>query len=128
MAYRAKKANFRAIAAKALDVLPGEFRRRMENIVVVVEDYPSAEDAAGAGVPRKELLGLFHGATRLEQEWSGGPPGRLPEKIVLYKRNIEAVCSTKAELVEEIRLTVLHEVGHYFGLSDEDIEKYETDR
>ncbi|MBI5971052.1 MAG: metallopeptidase family protein [Deltaproteobacteria bacterium] len=127
MAYRVKEADFKAIAAKALDGLPGKFRRRMENVVVVVEDYPSADDAASAGVPAQELLGLFHGAARLEHEWSGGPPGRLPERIVLYKRNIEADCSTKKELVEEIRLTVLHEVGHYFGLSVEDLEKYETD-
>ena len=126
MAYRIKEADFRAIAAKALDALPGEFRRRMENVVVVVEDYPSAEDAASADIPKDELLGLFHGASRLEQE-GPGVPRRLPAKKLLYKRNIEAVCSTKEELVTEIRLTVLHEIGHYFGLSDEDLEKYEAD-
>lgn len=125
MAYRVKEADFRAFAARALDGLPDEFRRRMENVVVVVEDYPSDEDAESAGVPREELLGLFHGISRLEQEWPG-MPDRLPERIVLYKRNIEAVSSTKEELVEEIRLTVLHEIGHYFGLSDEEIEKYEN--
>jgi len=114
-----------AVAAEVLDGLPGEFRKRMENVVVVVEDYPSVEDAASVGAPREELLGLFHGVTRLEQEW-GGAHNHLPERIVLYKRNIEAVCSTKEELVEEIRLTVLHEIGHYFGLSEEDIEKYEN--
>jgi len=126
MAYRLKEAEFRAIAARVLDGLPDEFRKRIKNIVVVVEDYPSVEDAADAGIERDELLGLFHGVTRLEQEWSGGAPGQLPERIVLYKRNIEAVCSTKEEIVEEIRLTVLHEIGHYFGLSEEDMEKYEN--
>lgn len=126
MAYRVKKTDFRAFAAEVLDGLPDEFRRRMENVVMIVEDYPSVEDAASAGTPRKELLGLFHGLSRLEHEWCGGAPDRLPERIVLYKRNIEAVCSTKKELVEEIRLTVLHEIGHYFGLSEEDIEKYEN--
>ncbi|OGP13612.1 MAG: hypothetical protein A2054_04265 [Deltaproteobacteria bacterium GWA2_55_10] len=126
MAYRLKEAEFRAIAARVLDGLPDEFRKRMKNIVVVVEDYPSVEDAADAGIARDELLGLFHGVTRLEQEWSGGAPNQLPERIVLYKRNIEAICSTKEELVEEIRLTVLHEIGHYFGLSEEDMEKYEN--
>ena len=126
MAYRVKEADFRAAAAHALDDLPDEFRERMENVVVVVEDYPSAEDAARAGVPREELLGLFHGVSRLEQEWYSGASGQLPERIVLYKRNIEAICSTEEELVEEIRLTVLHEIGHYFGLSEEDLEKYEN--
>ena len=125
MAYRVKEADFRAFAAHVLDGLPDEFRGRMENVVVVVEDYPSVEDAARAGVPREELLGLFHGVPRSEQEWRGGAPNQLPERIVLYKRNIEALCSTKEELVEEIRLTVLHEIGHYFGLSEEDLEKYE---
>ena len=126
MAYRIKEADFKALAASVLDGLPGEFRSRMENVVVVVEDYPSVEDAADAGVPAEELLGLFHGLSRLEQDWSSGAPGQLPERIVLYKRNIESVCSTKEELVEEIRLTVLHEIGHYFGLSEEEMEKYEN--
>src|SRR3989304_5915153 len=126
MAYRVKEADCGASAAHALDGLPDEFRKRMENVVVVVEDYPSVEDAASAGIPREELLGLFHGVTRPEQEWRGGAPSQLPERIVLYKRNIEAVCSTEEELVEEIRLTVLHEIGHYFGLSEEDMEKYEN--
>ncbi len=126
MAYRVKEADFRLYAARVLDGLPDEFRERMENVVVVVEDYPSVEDAAAAGIPAEELLGLFHGASRLEQEWFGAP-GRLPERIVLYKRNIEDVCSTKEELLEEIRLTVLHEIGHYFGLSEEEIERYEDE-
>lgn len=125
MPYRIKDSEFRAFAAHALDNLPDEFRKRMENVVVVVEDYPSAEDAESAEVPRDELLGLFHGLSRLEQDWPGAS-GQLPDRVVLYKRNIEAVCSTKEELVEEIRLTVLHEIGHYFGLSDEEIEKYEN--
>ena len=125
MAYRIKEAEFRALAGRVLDGLPGEFRSRMENVVVVVEDYPSDEDASDAGVPAEELLGLFYGLSRLEQDWSSGAPGQLPERIVLYKRNIESVCSTEEELVEEIRLTVLHEIGHYFGLSEEDLEKYE---
>ena len=126
MAYRIKEEDFRAVAADVLDGLPGEFRTRMENVVVVVEDYPSIEDAASASAPRERLLGLFHGVTRPEQEWRGGAHNHLPERIVLYKRNIEAICSTKEELVEEIRLTVLHEIGHYFGLSEEDIAKYEN--
>ncbi|MBE7414131.1 MAG: metallopeptidase family protein [Deltaproteobacteria bacterium] len=125
MAYFVNETGFRTIAAHVLDSLPDEFRKRMENVVVVVEDYPSEEDAESAGVLREELLGLFHGISRFEQEWCGGASGQLPERIVLYKSNIEAICSTEEELVEEIRLTVLHEIGHYFGLSDEEIEKYE---
>ncbi len=127
MAYRVKEEDFRELAAQALDSLPDEFRARMENVVVVVEEYPSVEDAARAGVRREELLGLFHGVSRPRQEWGGGAPYQLPERIVLYKRNIEAVCSSKEDLIEEIRLTVLHEIGHYFGLSEEDLEEYENE-
>ncbi len=126
MAFRVKEAEFKEIAYSVLESLPGEFRDRMDNVVVVVEDYPSKEDAESADIPPDELLGLFHGVSRLEQEWFAGPSGQLPERVVLYKRNIEDICSTKEELVEEIRLTVLHEIGHYFGLSDEEIEKYEN--
>jgi predicted Zn-dependent protease with MMP-like domain len=125
MPYRVKDSDFKTYAAIALDSLPDEFRERMENVVVVVEDYPSDEDAESAGIPAEELLGLFHGVSLLELEWPGAPD-HLPERVVLYKRNIEAVCSTLEELIEEIRLTVFHEIGHYFGLSDEEIEKYEN--
>jgi len=127
MTYRIKEAEFRALAARVLEGLPDEFREKMANIVVVVEDYPSVDDAASVDLPREELLGLFQGVTRLEQGWHSGAPGELPERIVLYKRNIEAACKTKEELVEEIRLTVLHEIGHYFGLSEEELEEYEAD-
>jgi len=124
MPCRVKEVEFRVLAARALDALPDEFRRRMENVAIVVENYPSAEDADGAGTAPEELLGLFHGVSRLDKEW-GGTSGQLPERVVLYKRNIEAVCSSKEELAREIRLTVLHEIGHYFGLSEAEIEKYE---
>jgi len=126
MAYRLTEAEFRAVVADVLDGLPGEFRERMENVVVVVEDYPSVHDAAKAGARPGRLLGLFHGVTRPSQEWRAGANNQLPERIVLYRRNIEAICSTKEQLIEEIRTTVLHEIGHYFGLSEEEIRKYEN--
>jgi predicted Zn-dependent protease with MMP-like domain len=125
MPYSIKESDFMALARRELESLPDEFRRRMENVAVVVEDYPTLEDAESAGVPREELLGLFHGVSLLESEWFSGASGQLPEKIVLYKKNIEAACSTREELVEEIRLTLFHEIGHYFGMSEEDLEEYE---
>ena len=127
MAYRVNEADFRAFVAKVLDGLPIGYRKRMENVVVIVEDYPTAEDAARVGARRGELLGLFHGVSRLNQEWSSGVPYRLPERIVLFRRNIEAICSTEEELFEEVRQTVLHEIGHYFGLSEEELRKHEND-
>lgn len=116
--------NFEGLARKALAELPAEFREMMRNVAVVVEDYPSREEAGSVGVPRDELMGLFEGASHGEQDMFFELPP-LPDRIVLYQRNIEAVCSSQEELVEEIRLTLLHEVGHYFGLSEEDLEEYE---
>jgi predicted Zn-dependent protease with MMP-like domain len=125
MAYHVTREHFEALARRALKALPAEFRRLMKNVSIVVEDYPSREDAREAGVPRDELLGLFHGVVHAAQELVFELPPSLPDRIALYQRNIEAHCSSEEELVEEIRLTLLHEVGHYFGLAEEDLEQYE---
>jgi predicted Zn-dependent protease with MMP-like domain len=125
MAYRTTRKHFEALARKALEALPAEFKRRMTNVSIVVKDHPTRDDAREAGVPRDELLGLFHGVAHAEQDLFFDLPPSLPDRIVLYQRNIEAQCSSEDELVDEIRLTLLHEVGHYFGLSEEDLEQYE---
>jgi predicted Zn-dependent protease with MMP-like domain len=124
MPYRTTRRHFEQLAEKALATLPEEFRRLMKNVSIVVEDYPSREDALSVGVPRDELLGLFAGAAHGETDGFFDLP-TLPDRIVLYQKNIEAVCSSEGELVEEIRATIVHEVGHYFGLSEEDLERYE---
>ncbi len=124
MAYRAARRRFEALAQRAAEELPAEFRRLMKNVSIVVEDYPSKEDAREVGVPRDELLGLFLGVPHAEQDLFFDLPLE-PDRIVLYQRNIEVQCSSEEELVDEIRLTLLHEVGHYFGLSEEDLEQYE---
>jgi predicted Zn-dependent protease with MMP-like domain len=125
MAYRTERKHFEALARKALEALPSEFGQLMINVSIVVEDYPSPEEARNVGVRRDELLGLFAGVAHAEQDPFFGIPPPLPDRIVLYQRNIEALCSSEDELVEEIRATLLHEVGHYFGLSEEDLMRYE---
>lgn len=124
MAYRTARKHFEALARKALEELPEEFRRLMRNVAIVVEDYPSKEDAREAGIPREELLGLFAGVAHAGQDLFFDLPPSIPDRIVLYQSNIEALCSSEEDLVEEIRLTLLHEVGHYFGLSEEELEQY----
>jgi len=108
-----------------MDTLPDEFRRYLTNITVVVEEYPTEEDALLTGVGRRDLLGIFRGVARQERSGFFDLPPPMPDEIILFKRNIERICSTKGELVEEIRMTLVHEVGHYFGLSEEDLEQYE---
>ncbi len=111
---------FRKLVSEALDALPEEFRARVRNVAVVVEDYP-ADVGPPESVPENQdlLMGVFEG-TPLTQKGSmlleAGP-----DRVVLYQRNIEAVCDNDEDIREEIRLTVLHELGHYFGLEEDDL-------
>jgi len=124
MAYKISREEFETLADSALESLPAAFKKRLKNISIAVEDYPSREDSASVGVPRRELLGLFAG---------GGYPHKdlvftqssLPDRVVLYQKNIERYCATREELAEEIRKTLLHEIGHYFGMSEEELEEVE---
>jgi predicted Zn-dependent protease with MMP-like domain len=124
MAYRASKEQFDGLVEEALQRVPGRYRRHFTNVRIVVEDFPSEEDAGLAGVPRNELLGLFAGASYSQKGGFFDIPAPLPDSIILYQKNIEAICNSKDQLIEEIRLTLVHEVGHYFGMSEEDLEQY----
>jgi len=112
-----RRAEFERLVARALDDLPPQFAGRLKNIAVLVEAHPSREVARELGA---DILGLYQGASELEQ--SPMAPWELPEVIVIYQENIEAVCRTDEEIIEEVRKTVIHEVGHHFGLSDEQME------
>ncbi len=106
--------------AQALDGLPPAFAERLKNVSVTVEDRPSAEVARDLG---SDILGLYHGLSEMEQ--SPIAPYDLPEIIIIYQKNIEAVCRTNDEIIDEVRKTVIHEVGHHFGLSDDEMEAWE---
>lgn len=115
---------FEEYVKRALEKLPGEFRERMENIAISVEAYPTREDLRSVGVTNKRhLLGIFRGIPfNTVSPFYSGPV--MPSEIVLFQRNIEAVADTEDDLIEEIRITLLHEIGHYFGMSDEDLAQY----
>ena len=112
---------FRELVREAVDSLPPKFRRHIQNVAVVVEDHtPEERD------PNHLLMGVFEGTPRTEQSFFGAGTG--PNRVVLYQKNIEAraedVAAEEGRSVEEIireevRLTVLHEFGHYFGLDEE---------
>jgi predicted Zn-dependent protease with MMP-like domain len=110
------KENFEALVAQALNGLPDEFRERLANIAIIVEDRPPQEPHDGL------LLGLFHGIPRTEKSVFFASP---PDRIFLYQRNIEAVCASEAEVRRQVRATLLHEVGHYFGLSEDELRGLE---
>lgn len=111
-----KREAFVKIVEDALDSLPREFRSRIRNVAVLVEDAPSNQPFPGAGGPERLVLGVFHGVPTTRKSVFDLPSG--PDYIVLYQRNIEAVCRNEAEIGEQIRLTVLHELGHYFGMDE----------
>ena len=109
---------------RALRELPEEFSRRLENLVITVEPYPSRDDLASVGLKdRRSLLGLFRGLPFGHvSSFHGGPV--MPSEIVLYQENIERVTRGERELVEQIRATLLHEIGHYFGMTEEELAEY----
>ena len=110
---------FAAVAEAALEELPAPAAERLENVPIIVEAAPSPELIADGIDPR--LLGLFSGVPLTER--SSIEPGEPAlDAIHLFQRNLERSCSNRQELVDEIRVTVLHETAHFFGLEDEDLE------
>ncbi|HEV2496061.1 MAG TPA: metallopeptidase family protein [Terriglobia bacterium] len=108
-----ERSKFETLVAQALNGLPRTFREKLTNVAIIVEDLPPHE-AESEGL----LLGLFHGIPRTEKSVFSFSP---PDRIYLYQRNIEAVCSGDGEVRQQIRATLLHEVGHYFGLSEDEL-------
>jgi predicted Zn-dependent protease with MMP-like domain len=115
-----KREHFVKVVEETLDSLPEEFRSRIRNVAVLVEDMPSHQPSPQQGQQRRLLLGLFHGVPATKKSMFDLPTG--PDHIVLYQKNIEAVCSSEAEVREQIRLTVIHELGHYFGMDENQLE------
>lgn len=111
--------------AEALETIPRRFRRAIRNVAVVVEDEPSPELLAEMGLaPPDTLFGLYQGTPLPERPWDDG--NRLPDRIVIFQRPIEEACGDdEDEIVATIGETVIHEFGHYFGLSEEEIEAIE---
>ncbi|MEQ1507331.1 MAG: metallopeptidase family protein, partial [Myxococcota bacterium] len=95
----------------------------LEQVVFVVEEIPSEELCREFDPPAfpGELLGFFSGAA-LSDKASDDPWAQLPSTIVLFRRNLERIARDRAHLIEELRITVLHEVGHFLGLDEDDLE------
>ena len=112
---------FERLVMEALDQLPEVFQERLENVAIVVEDHPRASLLKSLGMGSDELLFGFYEGTPLTDPFRG-QDFRLPDKITLYQRSFEETCDTRKEMVEEVRKTVLHEIGHHFGLEEEQLE------
>ncbi len=109
--------------ARVLDKLPKQFRRHLSNIEIVVEEKPSEELLLAQGLdPRHDTLyGLYQGVPLPHR--SASYPPILPDKITIFSEPLLRNCATADELREQIRITVLHEIAHYFGMGEDEIDK-----
>jgi len=115
---------FEKLVEEALKEIPRRFRKAMHNVVVVVEDEPSPEVLAEMEIePGDSLFGLYHGTPLTERSWGYG--NNLPDRISIYQKPTEEACEDDDEIRDCVAETVIHEFGHYFGLSEEEIEEIE---
>jgi predicted Zn-dependent protease with MMP-like domain len=106
---------FEELVEQAVAELPEFFREKLKNIAVVIEDLPPPE--IQAEYPGQILLGLYQGVPLPDRSvWSNYP---YPDVISIYQRNIEWICRSDEEIVRQVRETVMHEIGHYFGMNED---------
>lgn len=112
---------FERLVRQAVDGLPQQYRRLLTNVAVVVEEEPSREVLDGLGLESEDdLLGLYSGTAVGTESFFDAGAG-LPARISIYRGPILRLCRTAEEVVQEVRDTVVHEIGHYFGLADEEM-------
>ncbi|HZO93169.1 MAG TPA: metallopeptidase family protein [Candidatus Baltobacteraceae bacterium] len=116
-------AEFEDVVREALDSLPKRFADMIDNVVIAVEDEPNDEDLESLGDDPEddgdaEILGIYRGVALTERTHD---MPLLPDEIAIFRGPINRVARTRAEAVHEVRETVIHELGHYFGLDDEEM-------
>ena len=115
---------FERLVEEALRDIPSRFRRAMQNVAVVVEDAPSAHVLEDLEIePGDTLFGLYQGTPLPERGWGYG--NALPDRISIYQRPIEEACRDEEDIRSCVAETVIHEFGHYFGMTEEEIEEIE---
>jgi predicted Zn-dependent protease with MMP-like domain len=118
---------FESLVSQAIEALPEEFLRRLENIAVVIGDSPTPAQLRKARVRHGEiLLGLYEGVplTKRSQNYGMVPP----DKITIFQKSIESVCRDDAEVSAEVQRVVQHEIAHYFGLGDARLYEIEAQK
>lgn len=122
--YRPDWARFEQLVHEAVASLPEPFRSRLQNVAIVVAEQPEREQLRRLGYPPDtDLLGLYEG-TPLGQRGEGYHLV-LPDRITIFRRPILALCQTPEDVRREVRTTVVHEVAHFFGIGDEELEALE---
>lgn len=117
---RLSRAEFEKLVEKAIAELPEEFKSRIDNVVIAVEDEPTDEDYELTDTPDdEELFGIYRGPMRTEMTWDMLPG--LPPQVAVFRGPILRNTSSSREAVKEIKDTIVHELGHYFGLEDDEM-------
>ncbi len=117
---------FEALVEKSLRKLPRPFKERLTNVVVVVEDWADDETLAEMEIePPDTLYGLYRGVDITRRDSTYG--NVLPDTITIYRGPIEEDCADEEDMADLVRETVIHEIGHYFGLDDETMHRIEED-
>lgn len=117
--YRLERAEFDTVVEETLATLPVKFRAYLANVEVGVDDVPSSE-LIDDGI-EFDLLGVYIGATAESDDWG------FPDRVVLFQRNLENISPDRETLISEIRDTLLHEVGHHFGMDEDTLRAIEAD-
>jgi predicted Zn-dependent protease with MMP-like domain len=122
MAYRVSKDEFAELVETALAELPAEFAEFLEEVPIEIQDAPSPSQLRIAGLrPGGLLLGLYRGRPRTLR--SVEDSGVMPDIIYIFQEHIQAVARSREDLVRQVRITVLHEIGHHFGMDEDDLDR-----
>ncbi len=124
MPYSVSKTNFARLVERALAELPEQFAEALEEVPIEIRDRPSRAQLRQAGLHDDELLlGLYHGVALTDRTVETSDWVKMPAVIYIFQEDIAQVSENEGDLIEQVRITVLHEIGHHFGLDEDDLEK-----
>lgn len=112
---------FENAVGDALDMIPPELTDAMDNVVILVEDEPTPEQLGDAD-PEEGLLGIYEGVPLTERDF-GWASGALPDRITIFRGPTLRMCEDREHVVEEVAITVVHEIAHHFGIDDDRLEE-----
>jgi predicted Zn-dependent protease with MMP-like domain len=117
-----RRDEFEKLIQEAVRELPEEFRKRLENVAIILEDYPSEELKKQLDLsPHDTLFGLYEGVPLTERGYFGQP--LYPDRILIFQQAIEDQCDSLEEIKEEVKTTLVHEIAHFFGMSDDYLDE-----
>lgn len=122
MPFKVSKTEFESLVEQAIATLPAQFAEFVEEVPIEVHTRPSEKLRREMGLKQDQLLmGLYRGVSRVRR--SVEDSGRMPDVIYIFQEDHELICNSQSELIEQVRKTVLHEIGHHFGMTEEDLQR-----